>query len=63
MRVRPGTMTNLALLAGFAAVCLGGIAYLAVNIGLRYPGESGYQLNAVFKDASGVVPQDEVRIA
>jgi phospholipid/cholesterol/gamma-HCH transport system substrate-binding protein len=61
--MRPGTLTNLALLGGFAAICLSGLVYLALNIGLRYPGESGYALSALFKDASGVVPQDEVRIA
>jgi phospholipid/cholesterol/gamma-HCH transport system substrate-binding protein len=61
--LRPGTFTNLALVSGFAAVCLSGLVYLAVNIGLRYPGETGYPLSATFKEASGLVPQDEVRIA
>ena len=61
--MRPGTLRNLAYVTGFALLCLSGLVYLAVNIGLRYPGETGYALSAVFKDASGVVPQDEVRIA
>src|SRR5438105_4802837 len=61
--LRPGTFTNLAVVSGFAAVCLSGLVYLAVNIGLRYPGETGYPLSAIFKEASGLVGQDEVRIA
>src|ERR1700730_8804627 len=61
--MRPGSQLNIALVAGFALVCVGGLAFLAVNVGLRYPGETGYRLSAVFKEASGLVPQDEVRIA
>src|SRR5579859_5072876 len=54
---------NIAVFAGFCALCLAGISYLALNIGLRYPGESGYRLNAEFQDTAGLVPQDEVRIS
>lgn len=61
--LRPGTALNLGLVGGFAALCLGGLLFLALNIGLRYPGEAGYQVNALFSEANGVVPQDEVRIA
>ncbi|HEY8738974.1 MAG TPA: MlaD family protein [Candidatus Dormibacteraeota bacterium] len=61
--IRPGTRLNVALLGGFALVCIGALGFLAVNIGLRVPGQAGYQLKAEFKDASGLVPQDEVRIS
>jgi phospholipid/cholesterol/gamma-HCH transport system substrate-binding protein len=54
---------NVAVFAGFSLVCLGALAYLALSVGLRLPGQSGYLLNADFRDASGLVPQDEVRIA
>ena len=54
---------NLAAFAAFGVLCLAGIGYLAVNIGLRYPGETGYHLNAEFQDTAGLVPQDEVRIS
>ncbi|TMD55372.1 MAG: MCE family protein, partial [Chloroflexi bacterium] len=57
------TTVNLAIFSGFTLLCLGGLAYLSLNIGLRYPAESGYRLNAVFTDAAGLVPQDEVRIS
>jgi phospholipid/cholesterol/gamma-HCH transport system substrate-binding protein len=54
---------NLAVFSGFGLLCLAGIGYLALNIGLRFPGESGYSLNAEFQDTAGLVPQDEVRIS
>jgi phospholipid/cholesterol/gamma-HCH transport system substrate-binding protein len=54
---------NVAIFSGFLLLCLGGLAYLSLNIGLRYPGQGGYQLSAEFADAAGLVPQDEVRIS
>jgi phospholipid/cholesterol/gamma-HCH transport system substrate-binding protein len=54
---------NLGVFAGFGLLCLAGLGYLALNIGLRYPAETGYRLNAVFQDTAGLVPQDEVRIS
>jgi phospholipid/cholesterol/gamma-HCH transport system substrate-binding protein len=61
--IRPGTRLNIVALGAFAALCLGALGYLAVNIGLRYPGETSFRLNAEFRDTAGLVPQDEVRIA
>jgi phospholipid/cholesterol/gamma-HCH transport system substrate-binding protein len=61
--MRPGSGLNIAFVTAFALLCVGALGFLAVNIGLRYPGETGYHLSAVFKDASGVVAQDEVRIS
>jgi virulence factor Mce-like protein len=57
------TTFNAAFFAGFALLCLGALAYLALNVGLRAPGQSGYLLNAVFQDGSGLVAQDEVRVS
>ena len=59
----PRDRVNLTVFAGFTAFCLAGIGYLALNIGLRYPAEAGYRLNAEFSDTAGLVPQDEVRIS
>jgi phospholipid/cholesterol/gamma-HCH transport system substrate-binding protein len=61
--MRPGSRLNIALVSAFVLLCAGALGFLSVNIGLRYPGETGYRLSAVFKEASGLVPQDEVRIA
>jgi len=61
--MRPGSKLNIALVSAFALLCVGALAFLAVNIGLRYPGQGAYHVQAVFQDASGLVPQDEVRIA
>ena len=54
---------NFTIFSGFLLLCLGGLAYLSLNIGIRYPGQTGYQLDAKFADAAGLVPQDEVRIS
>src|SRR5205823_9433143 len=56
-------LVNLGVFASFGLVCLAALGYLAVNIGLRFPGESGYQVRAEFQDTAGLVPQDEVRIS
>jgi len=61
--MRSRTLTNFVVVGAFAAVCMAGLFYLAFSIGLRVPGQSGYQVRASFADAAGVVPQDEVRIA
>lgn len=61
--MRSGSKLNMAAVAVFASICIGALAFLASSIGLRYPGQTGYQVKAVFQDASGLVPQDEVRIA
>jgi phospholipid/cholesterol/gamma-HCH transport system substrate-binding protein len=57
------TAFNSALFGGFAVLCLGALSYLALSVGLRVPGQASYRLNAEFADASGLVPQDEVRIS
>jgi phospholipid/cholesterol/gamma-HCH transport system substrate-binding protein len=57
------TGVNAAVFGGFGLLCFGLLSFLALNIGLRYPAERGYRLNAEFSDAAGLVPQDEVRIS
>ena len=61
--MRGRTLTNLALVGAFAVVCLGGLLYLSYSIGLRLPGQTGYEVRVSFSDAAGLVPQDEVRVA
>lgn len=56
-------LSNLALIAGFALICVVMGGWLAFNIGLRVPGQSGYVLKADFSEATGVVSQDEVRVS
>jgi phospholipid/cholesterol/gamma-HCH transport system substrate-binding protein len=57
------TAINSAVFAGFSVLCLGALAYLALSVGLRLPGQPAYRLNAEFSDSSGLVAQDEVRIS
>lgn len=56
-------ISNLALITGFAVLCVAMGGWLAFNIGLHVPGQSGYRLIADFSEATGVVTQDEVRVS
>jgi virulence factor Mce-like protein len=57
------TLTNLVLVSAFTAVCLAGISFLAVSLGLEVPGKGGYRLEADFASAEGIVNQADVDIA
>jgi phospholipid/cholesterol/gamma-HCH transport system substrate-binding protein len=61
--MRSRTVVNIAIFAAFGVVCLSLMGYLAFNIGLRVPGEPGYTVKADFGEATGLVTQDEVRVA
>jgi virulence factor Mce-like protein len=61
--MRGRTLANVAVFATFAVVCLSLMGYLALNIGLRLPGQPGYSIKADFVEATGLVTQDEVRVA
>lgn len=57
------TLASLALVSAFAVVCLSGIGYLALNMGLGTPFSSDLRLQADFASADGLVPLDDVRVS
>jgi phospholipid/cholesterol/gamma-HCH transport system substrate-binding protein len=50
------------MVAAFTAVCLAGISFLAVALGLEVPGKGGWRLNADFAAAEGLVPEADVAL-
>lgn len=60
---RSRTAVNAVILAVFAALCVAGMEYLAINIGQPNPLGSGYTLHAVFSDADGIPTAADVRVA
>lgn len=54
---------SVVMVIGFAAVCLAGLGFIALNMGLHGPWSQEYQLNADFSSANGLVPQAEVRVS
>ncbi len=61
MRVRKRAVADLIILIAFAAICLGGLGYLAVGMGLPVPfTQQGWMLKARFTHAEGLVPQSDV---
>ncbi len=51
------------MFAGFAAICLAGLSFLAVGLGLEVPGRGGWKLTADFASAEGLVGQADVAVA
>lgn len=61
MRIRKRAVADLVFLIAFAAVCLGGLGYLAIGMGLPVPFvQHGWTLKARFAHAEGLVPQSDV---
>lgn len=61
MRIRKRALTDLVFVAAFAAICVGGLGYLAIGMGLPVPFvQQGWTLKARFLHAEGLVPQSEV---
>ncbi len=61
MRIRKRALSDLIILAAFAAICLGGLGYLAIGMGMPVPFVSrGWILKAAFSHAEGLVPQSDV---
>ncbi len=54
---------NAVMVLLFAAVCVGAMEFLAVNIGQPNPLSSAYRVRAVFGDADGVPAAADVRVA
>jgi phospholipid/cholesterol/gamma-HCH transport system substrate-binding protein len=57
------TLVSLAMVIGFATVCLTGLGFIALNMGLHGPWSNEFALNAEFASANGLVPQAEVRVS
>src|SRR5438270_729281 len=57
------TLFNVFLVTAFAAICLGGLGLIAVNMGLHGPWSQEFKLKAEFATANGLVPQAEVRVS
>jgi phospholipid/cholesterol/gamma-HCH transport system substrate-binding protein len=58
------TAANVAMVAAFAALCVGGLGFLAVSMGLEVPGvRQGWRLDASFAGVEGLVPQSDVDVA
>jgi phospholipid/cholesterol/gamma-HCH transport system substrate-binding protein len=61
--MRRRTLVSLAMVIGFAAACVIGLGFIALNMGLRGPWSNEFALNAEFASANGLVPQAEVRVS
>jgi phospholipid/cholesterol/gamma-HCH transport system substrate-binding protein len=58
------TTANLAMVGAFALLCAGGIAFLAVSMGLEVPGlRQGWRLEASFAGVQGLVVQSDVDVS
>ena len=60
---RSRILFNLVVVSIFAALCVIGMEFLAINIGQPNPLSSDYQVHAVFADADGIPTAADVRVA
>lgn len=60
---KPGLIRNAIMILIFAAVCIFGMEFLAINIGQPNPLSSDYTVHAVFADADGIPTAADVRVA
>lgn len=61
MRIRKRALTDLVAVCAFAALCLGGLGYLAIGMGMPVPFvQQGWTLKAKFLHAEGLVRQSDV---
>jgi phospholipid/cholesterol/gamma-HCH transport system substrate-binding protein len=56
-------VVSLVMVIGFAAACVTGLGFIALNMGLHGPWSNEFALNAEFASANGLVPQAEVRVS
>jgi phospholipid/cholesterol/gamma-HCH transport system substrate-binding protein len=62
--MRSRTATNFAMVGAFALLCIGGLGFLAVSMGLEVPGlRQGWRLEASFAGVEGLVSQSDVDVA
>src|SRR5437588_1180888 len=57
------TFTSVVMVVAFAGICLFGLGFIALNMGLHGPWSNEFALNAEFASANGLVPQAEVRVS
>lgn len=60
---KPGIIRNAVIVIIFAAVCIVGMEFLAINIGQPNPLSSDYLVHAVFPDADGIPTAADVRVS
>src|SRR5262245_53938560 len=65
--MRGRTLTGVAMVGAFALLCVGGLAFLAVSMGLDVPGVQGlsgsWRLEAGFAGVEGLVGQSDVDVS
>ncbi len=62
--MRRRTASSLAMVGAFVLLCVGGLSFLAVGMGLEVPGlRSGWRLEATFASTEGLVTQSDVDVA
>src|SRR5438552_15963866 len=57
------TLASVVMVISFAAVCLFGLGFIALNMGLHGPWSNEFVLNAEFASANGLVPQADARLS
>src|SRR5437868_6729226 len=57
------TFTSVVMVVAFAGICLFGLGFIALNMGLHGPWSNEFSLKAEFASANGLVPQAEVRVS
>jgi phospholipid/cholesterol/gamma-HCH transport system substrate-binding protein len=61
---RTGAASSLLVIGAFALLCVSGLGFLAVSMGLEVPGlRQGWQLDVSFAAAEGLVPQSDVDVS
>src|SRR2546429_9318306 len=56
------TFVSVVMVMAFAAACLFGLGFIALNMGLNGPWSNEFAVNAEFASPNGLVPQAEVRL-
>jgi virulence factor Mce-like protein len=61
---RRDTAVSFLMVGSFALLCVAGLGYLAVSMGLQVPAlREGWRLDATFTAAEGLVPQSDVDVS
>lgn len=60
---RSRVIQNIVIVTAFTILCVGGIGYLAIGMGLHVPLLPGYKVSASFASCEGLVPQSDVAVA
>lgn len=60
---RSRVVASVAMVTAFAAVCLIGLGFLALNMGFQAPFTQGFEVKADFGSANGLVALDQVRVS